>query len=244
MNEHKPAYAGTFDSDERVLDHPVWASLSGPHSGFSERRGGAARYPSPIAPFAARAPGGNGDAWVDLAKSLGPDGAAVLVGEDDPPPEGWVLIRSVSCVQMVDVGLNRSIGGWVVGEVLGPGDVPEMLELVERTRPGPFTSRTVELGMYLGLRRHGMLVAMAGQRLHPPGWTEVSAVCTHPDHRGRGLASGLVRSLCAEIRSRGETPFLHAAATNVGAIGLYESLGFVIRRPITFAAVRGTGGTR
>jgi predicted GNAT family acetyltransferase len=122
-------------------------------------------------------------------------------------------------------------------EILGPEDVPELLELTRRTQPGPFRPRTIELGSYLGVRRDGALVAMAGQRLHPPGWTEISAVCTHPDHRGQGLASALVRALGHEIRGRGERPFLHAAATNDTAIALYESLGFAVRRAVTFLAV-------
>ena len=115
-----------------------------------------------------------------------------------------------------------------------------MLALVERTRPGPFLPRTIELGTYLGVRDDGVLVAMAGERLHPPGWTEISAVCTDPAARGRGLATRLVRALVHGIRARGEQPFLHAAADNP-AIGLYESLGFRHRRGVTFAAARVPG---
>lgn len=111
---------------------------------------------------------------------------------------------------------------------LGPADVPEMLDLVARTRPGPFLPRTVELGTYLGIRREGTLVAMAG-RLHPPGWTEISGVCTDASVRGQGLASRLVRAVAYGIRERGETPFLHTSAANAVAIRLYESLGFQLR---------------
>jgi predicted GNAT family acetyltransferase len=94
------------------------------------------------------------------------------------------------------------------------------------------------MGTYLGIRYDGELVAMAGERFHPPGWTEISAVCTAPEHRGHGLATRLVRALVHGIRARGETPFLHAAGTNVTAIRLYESLGFRLRRRTTFAAFR------
>lgn len=119
--------------------------------------------------------------------------------------------------------------------MLGDADVPEMLELVRRTEPGPFASRTRTMGRYLGIRREGVLVAMAGERLHPPGHTEISAVCTDPAFRGQGLAGRLIRAVAHGIREREETPFLHAAATNTGAIGLYEALGFVIRiRPEFF----------
>ena len=98
------------------------------------------------------------------------------------------------------------------------------------------------MGAYLGIRDgDGALVAMAGERLHPPGWTEISAVCTDPSARGRGLATRLVRALAHGSRQRGETPFLHCAATNRGAIGLYESLGFRLRRSVDFAAARVPG---
>jgi predicted GNAT family acetyltransferase len=113
-----------------------------------------------------------------------------------------------------------------------------MLALVERTKPGPFRARTIELGTYLGIRRDGALVAMAGERLHPPGWTEISAVCTDPAFRGQGLATRLVLAVAAGIRARGDVPFLHAAATNTNAIRLYESLGFRLRQQRRFLNAR------
>ena len=121
---------------------------------------------------------------------------------------------------------------------LGPADVPEVLDLVERTRPGPFGPRTMELGTYLGIRRAGALVAMAGERLRPPGFTEVSAVCTDEAWRGHGFGSRLTLAVVAGIRARGEVPFLHAVATNAGAIRLYEQLGFEYRRPTMFKTAR------
>jgi predicted GNAT family acetyltransferase len=116
---------------------------------------------------------------------------------------------------------------------LGPDDVPEMLDLVARAQPGPFAPRTIELGRYLGLRHEGALIAMAGERLQLPGWVEISAVCTDPAHRGRGLGTALVRAVSAGIRERGATPFLHTAASNERAIRLYRSLGFTKRRDIS-----------
>ncbi|MER6798526.1 GNAT family N-acetyltransferase, partial [Amycolatopsis mediterranei] len=121
---------------------------------------------------------------------------------------------------------------------LGPADVPEMLDLVERTRPGPFRKRTVELGTYLGIRRGGALVAMAGERLHPPGYTEISAVCTDPAYRGQGFGTRLVLAVAAGIRERGEIPMMHAAAANTSAIRLYRSLGFALRQRPDFVVVR------
>ena len=115
--------------------------------------------------------------------------------------------------------------------------MPEILDLVARTQPGPFRPRTIELGTYLGIRRDGALVAMAGERLHPQGWTEISAVCTDPAYRGQGLATRLVSAVGAGIADRGDRVLLHAAAHNVTAIGLYLSIGFRLRRVTTFNSV-------
>jgi predicted GNAT family acetyltransferase len=123
-------------------------------------------------------------------------------------------------------------------EDLNVSDVDEMLALVELTKPGPFLRRTPELGSYLGIREAGQLVAMAGERLRPLGYTEISAVCTHPEHRGRGYASSLVLVLIRKITKRDETPFVHVRAENVGAIRLYEKLGFKTRRIINIVIVK------
>jgi predicted GNAT family acetyltransferase len=104
-----------------------------------------------------------------------------------------------------------------------------MLALTELTRPGPFLKRTIEMGAYLGIRRDGRLVAMAGERLHVPGWTEISGVCTDPGSRGQGLGTRLLLAVAAGIRERGETPFLHVLASNTNAVRLYEALGFRLR---------------
>jgi predicted GNAT family acetyltransferase len=120
---------------------------------------------------------------------------------------------------------------------LHEADVPEMLELVRQTQPGPFLQRTIEMGDYIGIRREGRLVAMAGERLHFEGWTEISAVCTAPPYRGHGIASRLVGSLIAGIQHRSERAFLHVTTTNTNAIRLYEDLGFRIRRGFTISVL-------
>jgi ribosomal protein S18 acetylase RimI-like enzyme len=157
-------------------------------------------------------------------------------GAPDELPSGWELLGAIPGVQMDGTGLDVGLDPEAVR--LGPTDVPEMLDLVARTRPGPFGPRTITLGRYLGIRRGGALVAMAGERMHPPGWGEISAVCTDPAHRGQGLAGRLVRAVGAVVRERGDVPFLHAAASNVTGIRLYERLGFTHRREILFAALR------
>jgi ribosomal protein S18 acetylase RimI-like enzyme len=231
-----PADGAADPSVAHPLDNPARAALLGPHAHFAQRIGDVRRYPPDVSPFLAL-PDEPGTAdWKAAAELVGPGGQLAVSGLRTPLPPGWEVLMAGEGVQLVDDGVVPAADAEAV--LLGPADVPEMLDLVERTRPGPFLPRTVEMGTYLGIRRDGALVAMAGERLHPPGWTEISAVCTAPEHRGRGLATRLVRAVAQGIRSRGETPFLHAAASNVSAIALYEALGFRLRRRTTFAAVR------
>jgi ribosomal protein S18 acetylase RimI-like enzyme len=221
-----------------ALDHPAWASLTGPHARFAETVGRAARYPSDVSPFAAIAPDSD-DGWADLARLVGAGGGFALAGEDRPLPAGWEVRWKGVGLQMVDTGLRAEPDEAAVA--LTAADVPEMMDLIARTRPGPFLERTIELGTYIGLRRGGALVAMAGERLRPPGWTEISAVCTDPSMRGQGLAARLIRALVVGVRARGDTAFLHVVGTNVTAIRLYEWMGFAVRREVTFQSVRAPG---
>ena len=215
----------------------VWSSLTGPHGRLAQVAPGARRYPAAMSPFGALDPvlfdpARRIAAWAALAELVGPGGPVTLTGGPDTVadlPPGWMLTLQLPGVQMV--ATDALVGAPDPEAVLlQEADVPEMLDLVRRTRPGPFGPRTRELGRYLGLRRDGVLVAMAGERLHPPGYTEISAVCTDPAFRGQGLAARLIRAVAQGVRERGEIPMLHAAATNTGAVRLYESLGFVIRR--------------
>ncbi len=185
----------------------------GAHAAFAERaaRPGAdlspsraARYPSEVSPFAALADPADPESWADLRRLVGEGGIAALGGVLTPP-DGWETVGSVPGVQLVDTSPRAEPAPAAVR--LGPRDVPEILALIELTEPGPFLPRTVELGTDLGIRHRGRLIAMAGERLRPPGWTEISAVCTHPDHRGGGLATPLVRAVAAGIRERGDVPF-------------------------------------
>jgi ribosomal protein S18 acetylase RimI-like enzyme len=220
---------------EGSLDEPVWASLTGAHAHLAERNHGAVRYLPDVAPFAALADAHDPETWLDLARLFGPRAVAVLPGVAGAP-DGWEIVDVVQAVQLVDTSLRAETDNEAVA--LGDADVPEILELIARTRPGPFLPRTILLGDYSGIRRDGALVAMAGERLHPTGWTEISAVCTDAAYRGRGLGTRLIRHVAAGIRGRGESAFLHAAATNVNAIRLYGSLGFTHRREIRFLIVR------
>jgi GNAT superfamily N-acetyltransferase len=219
----------------------VWAALDGPHAHLAERVGRAARYPADVYAFAALADPRDPAAWADLLTLVGP-GTTVRIKPVETVPEDWEVIGGGVGVQLVDTALRAEPAPEAVR--LGPDDVPEILDLVARTRPGPFLKRTIELGTYLGIREEGRLIALAGERLRPPGWTEISAVCTDPAHRGRGLATRLVRAVAAGVRERGDIPFLHAAADNTNAIRLYESIGFTLRRRSPILLVRSPGTTR
>jgi ribosomal protein S18 acetylase RimI-like enzyme len=220
--------------NDRVLDNPVWSALTGAHARFAEVHGRAARYRAEVSQFATLTDAGDPRAWADLAELAGPGTEVLISARELTPPPGWTTQGVVAGVQLVGAELAGVEDEEAV--VLGDADLPEMLDLVQRTRPGPFRPRTIDLGTYLGIRRGGALVAMAGERLHPPGYTEISAVCTDPAFRGQGLAARLTKAVAHGIQARGETPFLHAAASNTNAIRLYEKLGFVRRSERMFAA--------
>jgi ribosomal protein S18 acetylase RimI-like enzyme len=221
------------------LDNPVWAALTGPQAHLAARHGRAVRFPSDVSPFATVE---HDAGWGDLATLVGDGGTVLVAGAPDDPPPGWELVVAIPGVQMDGSGFE--VGADREAVRLGPADVPEMLDLVARTEPGPFLPGTITLGTYLGIRRGGALVAMAGERLRPPGWGEISAVCTDAAHRGQGLAARLARAVGAVIRERGDVPFLHTTAANATAIRLYEHLGFTLRRELLFAALRATAPAR
>ncbi|HEX5404278.1 MAG TPA: GNAT family N-acetyltransferase [Pseudonocardiaceae bacterium] len=219
------------------LDNTVWSSLTGHHAHLATIAGGAVRLPADVSVFAGLSDPTDESAWADLGKLAGADG--VLVVGVPEIPAGWDVEVDVPGVQLV---ATRPIGAPEAEAVpLGPADVPEILDLVARTKPGPFGQRTIEMGTYVGIRRDGALIAMAGERLRVPGWTEISAVCTDPAFRGQGLASRLMRAIAAGIEVRGDIAFLHTGAHNTNAIRLYESMGFELRRTTSFRLVRQHG---
>jgi predicted GNAT family acetyltransferase len=222
-------------TEEALLDDPVYASLCGAHARLAQVRGRARRYPVDVAPFLGLPSPPSAQDWRDAA-SLVEAGTYVAVRlRGAEVPNAWQAVQAFNLVQMI----GERVNGVDCSEAiqLGAADVPEILELVAQTEPGPFLARTIELGDYLGIRRGGALVAMAGERFHLDGWREISAVCTRPDHRGEGLASQLTGALIAGIQRRSERPFLHAISTNTGAIRLYEELGFRVRQTATLTVV-------
>jgi predicted GNAT family acetyltransferase len=226
-----------------LLDNPVWNALLTTHSSFAEGDNLAKRYPVDVAPFAATRDQ-SAESYRSLARLLGPEGtAAIPVATMRVLPAGWTVVRKIDSAQMV---WNTRTAPPVEHsfEEVTISNVDEMLALVELTKPGPFLKRTPELGSYLGIREAGKLVAMAGERIKPYGYTEISAVCTHPDYRGRGYASSLVSILIQRITERDEIPFLHVRTENVDAIRVYEKLGFKTRLNINIAVVKNDHSTQ
>ncbi len=180
--------------------------------------------------------------YESLAGLPGHGTLGLFLMEPYQPQSGWTFVAGAPLLQMVcengmpTAGAQGSAASAVVE--LGAADVPEMVELTTLTKPGPFNQRTHELGIYLGIRREGRLVAMAGERLKVPGFTEVSAVCTHPEHTGHGYAGLLMTEVIRRMRGREETPFLHVREDNLRAVELYQRLGFTTRTQVHLAVLR------
>lgn len=235
-----PAPATILDAphaDATVLDNAPWHALTGPHASFAIGDDLVRRYPDEVAPFVAVRTWDDPRIWPALVELVGTGTEIGLSGYDGEFPDGWEVIGEGEGVQLVETeALQPRPDPEAI--LLGADDVADMLAIVERNQPGPFRPRTHELGRYVGIRRQGRLIAMAGERLHPEGWTEISAVAVDADHRRQGLASRLVLDIAFHIQERGDRALLHAAASNVGAIAAYERLGFALRRRNRFAAVR------
>ena len=214
---------------DHELDNAVLHSLLGRHRNIALRDGRVARFAPDVGPFMAVPDDAEDADWQALARlTRGVPG--LLFRPTSDLPADWKVLHQIDGLQMV--GLRTR--AWTADDVsvLGPADVPDMLALAAVTSPGPFFARTAETGTYLGIRKEGRLVAMAGERLQTDHWVEVSAVCTHPDWRGHGYATKLVAALADHIRRRGKEPFGHVVGENTSALRLYEELGCEVRRSV------------
>ena len=209
----------------------MWHCLTGPQADLAQGSGDAWRIDPGYGPFAA-ARDKSDTALAALADLAQPGNELWLIEREAwPVPPGMQLLRTARLVQMVADKPMPPQPGDAVCELLGEADAAEMTALALATKPGPWGNKTQLYGQFYGIRDAGRLAAMAGERMRPaPGLAEVSAVCTWPDYRGQGLAGQLIRRVMTGFTARGDLPFLHSYAENAKAIGLYQSLGFEIRR--------------
>lgn len=204
------------------LDRAVWNALTTRQAHLAIAEGGVRRFDPDHALFAAADADGTADDWLALARVTG----RLALFETDPVvPRGLVEADRIDCQQMICTALTAG-GRDLAFEPLTDADGPEMLALATLTQPGPFFGKTHRLGSFIGVRREGRLIAMAGARLNLDGFTEVSGVCTHPDHRGQGYAGALMRVVAQRTLEAGDTVFLHARIGHAATIAFYETLGF------------------
>ena len=214
------------------LDRPVWSALTTRQAALAEGDARAWRLADDYGVFIAAADG-SAECQAAMVALIAPGAERWTVeAERLPAPPGTRIVKQALCHQMIAAALTQGERPGFDIVPLGEADAPEMFTLARLTEPGPYNRGTHRLGDFVGVKLNGRLVAMAGERMRPEGFTEVSGVCTHPDHRGRGYAGALMRCVTEAILARGETPFLHSYASNSGAIALYESLGFAFRAEI------------
>jgi ribosomal protein S18 acetylase RimI-like enzyme len=233
------------------LDNPIWKALTTSLAHLAESADLARRFPAEVSVLGAVSQT-NDKAYGSLAAITGASPVGLFLEELPQLPANWTVISSVPLLQMVhEDPMTPSAASSKLEDAdpslalpqlieLTAAESPEMMALAELTKPGPFGRRTHELGTYLGIRRQGKLAAMAGERLRVPGFTEISAVCTHPDFLGHGYATALMKELMQRIRRRGERPFLHVRADNTRPIELYQRLGFTERTVYQYTVVRRT----
>jgi ribosomal protein S18 acetylase RimI-like enzyme len=208
------------------LDNPVYESLVNGDRHLGEGKDKVRYFYEAVSPFAGFETGYE-NGFEDLHQLL-PEGRKILFAtrENLPEPEGWKLLHEIKGLQFV---LDKPIFKEPVVPILVPlkdVHIPQMVALATLTKPGPFSTRTIEFGSYYGIFDGDKLVAMTGQRLHVRNYTEVSAVCTHPDHLGKGYAYALMQHQVNLILNSGQVPFLHVRADNARAIEIYERIGF------------------
>ena len=211
------------------LDRPIWSALTTRQQNLAEGGARARRFPMAIGPFADLVDM-SPQSFAELAAMMSGSEISVLFTPDAvTAPHDFKVLLADTGEQMIGTPAESTLPGVDI-VTLGAADVPDMLALTELTKPGPFSARTHELGTFLGIKVDGQLVAMAGERMKPGNYTEITAVCVHPSHRGRGYAQALLGAVAQQIVARGEIPFLHVFSNNESAIALYRRQGMEIRR--------------
>lgn len=223
---------------KHLLDNPVWEALSTEDARLNCGSDVVRYFDEDVSPFVGMSHWGDQDLAM-LEKELPADrGFSVMIADQVRIPACFEIVFTTPLYQMVCTNFQPLFDKSLSMRSLGNADVPAMLELTSLTKPGPFLAHTIDFGHYIGIVEGDKLLAMAGERLHVKGYTEVSAVCTHPDHLGKGYASHLMSHACETIIQRGNIPFLHVKQDNTRAITKYEHLGFSIRSAFYFAVIK------
>ena len=228
----------TFADVEDVLYNPVYNALLSGDAHLSLGAGEVRWFDEEVSPFAGF-PEEYSKGFEDLFHSL-PPGRNILYATPQliKEPRGWQFLAEIKGLQFIYTGWPTSVEHSLKIVALQKENIEEMMQLATLTKPGPFGARTIEFGHYFGIFDNGQLVAMTGQRLHVENYTEISAVCTHPAHLGKGFAAALMQHQLRLIQSHGQLPFLHVRADNSRAIALYERLHFKVNRAMNFNFMR------
>lgn len=223
---------------QHILDNPVWGALTTEDNRFNLGTPALAYFPENVSPFVGMERWDEEDLVIMESQLPGERSFSVMIAGEVRIPPTFDILFTTPLFQMTCTQLQPVAQAGATIQHLGEADVPAMLALTALTKPGPFLQRTIEFGNYVGIYEHGELLAMAGERLHLRGYTEVSAVCTHPDHLGKGYAAQLMTYACERIFKQGNIPFLHVKTDNLRAIRKYEQLGFTKRADFYFAVIK------
>jgi ribosomal protein S18 acetylase RimI-like enzyme len=223
---------------KHILDNPVWEALTTGNLKLSEGNEVAKYFPSDISPFAGvkELTTDNFQTLYDIIPFDSP--VAIFTNEKTLVPAPWHIINRIDGYQLLFTKTLLPETSAIAITKLDERHIPEMLTLTKLTNPGPFLSNTIAFGNYEGILANGKLVAMAGQRLHSGNFVEISAVCTHPSHLGKGYARHLIQSQIRQIQANSEVPYLHVRADNERAIKIYQSMGFEIRNELIIYVIR------
>ncbi|MDP4285380.1 MAG: GNAT family N-acetyltransferase [Bacteroidota bacterium] len=223
---------------EHPLDFPAWNALISRNKNLSEGNERVKYFHEEVAPFVGMSELSPDE--FELLYYLIPlkRRMVIIISKEIEIPKQWTLTEHIKALQMVYT--QDAPPGNASAEIiqLQNKDVPQMLDLTAITHPGPFLKRTIEFGNYEGIFENGNLISMAGERMHPGQYVEISAVCTHPDHLGKGYASQLIQSQVRRIKASSGVPFLHVKDDNLPAIGLYKKLGFEVRKQMNIYVFR------
>lgn len=219
---------------EHVLDNPIWNGLLTGNRRLASGNQLAMFFPLQISICAGLAV--NDEVCLEALYNLLPENRTVLLFSDQriQLSQKWEVLDDKMLFQMIYKGSEPFINGHNIVKPLSENNIADMLTLTSLAQPGPFSERTFELGNYKGIFDDGKLIAMAGYRIQPNPYVEISAVCTHPDYLGRGYAASVINSLISDIRNEGHIPYLQVSQTNFKAVNLYKKMNFEIRSELIF----------